>query len=362
MSKIHLEYIWLDGNYPQQIRSKTKITKGKSDDRIKNLVEYKNDLSKLSIWNFDGSSTNQAETNNSELLLKPVNVFLDPFKENGFLILSEVYNTDMTPHITNKRNKLVKTASEIDMGLMLGLEQEYIIYDTKTNRPLGWPSDGFPKPQGDYYCASGGSNVVGREFVDEHCKMCESIGIELSGINAEVMLGQWEYQIGPVDAIDGSDQLWISRYILHRLSEKYGYKIELHPKPLKGKDWNGSGMHVNFSTKQMREDIVNKKELVIEACKKMGKFINEHISVYGIDNNLRLTGANETCSITQFKYGIGDRTASIRIPTSINDSKTPGYLEDRRPASNGDPYEIVERIMITICGGEHENNYEKNLN
>jgi glutamine synthetase len=355
LTNIYLEYIWLDGNYPQQIRSKTKIVQKELSTGINEefiLNSWKKNPSSLPTWNFDGSSTNQAETSKSELLLKPVNIFKDPFKQQGFIVLAEVYNTDMTPHYTNKRASMVDTINKYDDETMYGLEQEYFIYDNLTNKPLGWPKHGFPSPQGPYYCAVGGKNVVGRNFVEEHTKLCEIADLKISGINAEVALGQWEYQIGTVYAIEGADQLWVSRYILERLSEKYNYYIVLHPKPYHGDEWNGSGMHVNFSTKTMREDLVNKKKLVIEACEKLGKNIEEHIAVYGIDNKYRLTGANETCSIKEFRYGIGDRTASIRIPSSIEDSTTPGYLEDRRPASNGDPYEIIDRIVQTILGDE----------
>jgi len=361
---IHLEYIWLDGVYPQQIRSKTKIIEKQVSTVINEnaitLVTLFNNWKKnpetLPMWNFDGSSTDQADTKNSELLLKPVNIFKDPFKQNGFIVVSEVYHTDMTPHITNKRAKMVETLDKYDDYTMYGLEQEYFIYDLKTTKPLGWPKDNYDittypsRPQGPYYCAVGGRNVSGRAFVEEHASMCEYADLKISGINAEVALGQWEYQIGPVYAKEGSDQLWVSRYILERLSEKYDYYIVLDPKPYKGNEWNGSGMHVNFSTKTMRDDLVNKKKLVIEACEKLATKIEEHIAVYGSNNEHRLTGANETCSINEYRYGIGDRTASIRIPSSIEDSTTPGYLEDRRPASNGDPYEIIDRIVQTILG------------
>ncbi len=346
-----IEYIWLDGNYPQKIRSKTKIINKDSD--LQSLFDqYKKDIDTLSIWNFDGSSTNQATTANSELLLKPVNIFKDPFRrKNGLIVLAEVYNTDMTSHLTNKRALLVDTVSKLDQEMMWGFEQEYFLYDSYTKKPVGWPSgvDVFPRPQGDYYCAVGGNNVKGRSFVEKHAELCEYCDLTIGGINAEVTLGQWEYQIGPVYTLDGCDQLWLSRYLAERLSEDMNCYIELHPKPYVGGEWNGSGMHINFSTKQMRVDMKNKQALVVEACQKLGKVIDEHIAVYGNDNEKRLTGANETCSISQFKYGIGDRTASIRIPSSITDLTTPGYLEDRRPASNVDPYEACERIIKTIC-------------
>lgn len=338
MNSFFLEYIWLDGSYPQKLRSKTKIVQAKSEEKIK-----------LTNWGYDGSSTGQAETSKSEMVLVPVNKFKDPFRENGLLVMCEVYNTDMTPHESNKRNELSETVNKLDDSTLYGFEQEYIIYDRITNQPLGWPNEGFPKPQGDYYCGVGGGNVSGREFVDKHAKYCLEAGLSFTGINAEVLLGQWEYQIGPVSALDGSDQLWISRYILERISEEFNYSIELHPKPYPGNDWNGSGMHVNFSTQEMRRNLKDKRNLAIDACKKLEKSIDNHISVYGIGNELRLTGANETCSIKEFKYGVGDRTASIRIPYSINDEITPGYIEDRRPASNANPYEICNVMIKTTC-------------
>ena len=361
IKNFHLEYIWLDGSYPQQIRSKTKIVEKEimnnflSAESIFNL--WKKDPSTLPMWNFDGSSTNQAETKNSELLLKPVNIFKDPTKEYGFIVVAEVYHTDMTPHTSNKRASMIETLNKYDDETMYGLEQEFFVFDINTQKPLGWPANSpysermtTPQPQGPYYCAVGGRNVAGRAFIEEHAELCEKAGLKLSGINAEVALGQWEYQIGPVYAAEGSDQLWVSRFLLERLSEKYNYYIVLDPKPYKGNDWNGSGMHVNFSTKTMRTDLKNKKSLVIEACEKLSTKVSEHIAVYGPNNEHRLTGANETCSIKEYRYGIGDRTASIRIPSSIEDDTTPGYLEDRRPASNTDPYEAINVIVQTILG------------
>lgn len=365
---IHLEYIFLDGNYPQQIRSKTKIVEREISMSVSEnpvtmsslFKAWKENPDTLPMWNFDGSSTGQAETSKSDLLLKPVNIFMDPFKmNNGFIVVAEVMNTDGTPHSTNRRSKMVETVEKYDQETMWGWEQEYFIYDSMTKKPLGWPKDGFPTPQGQYYCGVGGNNVMGRNFVEDHTRMCEMIGLSISGINAEVALGQWEYQIGPVSAIEGSDQMWVSRYVLNRLAESYNYYIVLEPKPYHGNEWNGSGMHVNFSTKEMRDDLKNKKKLVFEACEKIGEKISEHINVYGPNNQYRLTGQNETCSISEFRYGIGDRTASIRIPHSINDKTTPGYLEDRRPASNGDPYEIVTRMVKTVCKPSKEESKKK---
>ena len=221
-------------------------------------------------------------------------------------------------------------------------------------KPYKWIEHNEPGMgnQGPYYCSVGGGVCLGREISDKHLEMCLKAGLEICGTNAEVMASQWEYQIGPVPTIDGSDQLWISRYILHRLSEKYNYRIELDPKPIKGNEWNGSGMHVNFSTKTLREDKKNKKQIAEEMCKKLEKTHTEHINLYGINNEQRLTGFNETASIKKFTYNIGDRSTSVRIPYTINNPNAIGYIEDRRPASNGDPYLIVRRIVRTLCKNE----------
>jgi glutamine synthetase len=346
-----LEYIWLDGAKPQQLRAKTKIVKSEWNTE-ELLNQYKSGNLSAPEWNFDGSSTYQAETSKSELALIPKNYFINPFAKDSILVLCEVYNTDGTPHESNTRAKMMDTLEKYDDETMYGWEQEYFIFDQKTERPAGWPENGNPREQGEYYCAVGTNNVSGREFVEEHADLCIAAGISVSGINAEVALGQWEYQVGTVTAEEGADQLWISRYILHRLSEKYGYRIELDPKPFAGNDWNGSGMHVNFSTKTIREDKANKKEIAIEMCEKLSKKHAEHIAVYGENNAARLTGANETSSIKDFGWGIADRTKSIRIPSTINDPNAIGYIEDRRPASNGDPYLIVDRMVRTILQEE----------
>jgi glutamine synthetase len=338
---LRAEYIWLDGNEVQLLRSKTKII----DTKEKFLT-----AEACPKWNFDGSSCNQADTDNSELNLHPVKTYKNPL-DGGILVLCEVFTTDGQPHPSNERAKLRRTADAKDQDTWYGFEQEYVIYDNKTKRPLGFPSaiGTYPEKQGQYYCGVGGNYVAGREFVEEHLNTCLSINLHIGGVNAEVMLAQWEYQIGPVTAIEGSDELWISRYLLYRLAEKYGYYISIDPKPIKSDDWNGSGMHVNFSTKQMRENLSNKMQIAIDACEKLKLKHEEHIAVYGAGNEDRLTGSCETASYTEFKYGVGDRTASIRIPSSINDRTTKGYIEDRRPSSNANPYTVVEKLIDTIC-------------
>lgn len=346
--KVKLEYIWLDGSKVQLLRSKTKIKEFKGIN-VNKLLDTKDFHKYISDWNYDGSSTGQADCDNSDIILRPVNIFRNPLDEDSILVMCETLNSDETPHETNNRRKMIESLKNDD-NTWYGYEQEYVIYNNDTMRPLGWPKDpnSFPKPQGDYYCGVGANHVSGREFVNKHRDLCLKAGLNISGINAEVMLGQWEYQIGPVSAADGADQLWISRYLLYRLGESYNYSINIDPKPFKGEEWNGSGMHVNFSTEKLRKDLKNKSKIAIKYCEKLEKKHKEHILVYGDGNKDRLIGANEAATMTDFTWGFKDRSASIRIPSTINDKHTPGYIEDRRPASNADPYILVKRIVDTI--------------
>jgi glutamine synthetase len=331
MAKFKFEYIWLDGYKPEpNLRSKTKVLA---------MDFFHGDLKSLPIWSFDGSSTQQAEGNNSDCLLKPVRVVPDPQRTNGYLVMCEVLNADGTPHATNFRSTF-----EDDPDFWFGFEQEYVL--TVNGLPLGFPEQGYPRPQGPYYCSVGTANCAGREIVEEHFDACLDAGIELTGINAEVLLGQWEFQCFGKGAKRSADDLWLSRYLLHRITEPYGIDVEFHPKPIKG-DWNGSGMHANFSNKEMREK--GGKELFDAIFEKMALAHDEHIAVYGSENDQRLTGDHETQSIHKFSVGVSDRGASIRIPVSTA-KKWKGYLEDRRPASNADPYRVVSRILKTVRG------------
>jgi len=227
-----------------------------------------------------------------------------------------------------------------------GLEQEYTMLDLN-DRPYGWPPNGYPAPQGPYYCGVGAGKVVQRDIVEAHYRACLYAGIKISGINAEVMPAQWEFQVGPCVGIEMGDQLWVARYLLHRIAEEFGVKISVHPKPIPG-DWNGAGLHTNFSTKEMR-DPENGMKAIEAAIQKLGTRHAEHIAVYGEENEKRLTGKHETGRIDQFTYGVANRGSSIRIPREVA-AKGYGYFEDRRPASNADPYQITGIIMETIFG------------
>ena len=329
--KTKLEYIWLDGYFPtQNMRSKTKV-----------VDDFDGTIEACPVWAFDGSSTMQASGDSSDCLLKPVAIFPDPQRINGFLVMTEVMNADGTPHATNARASIL----DDDNDFWFGFEQEYFLMDVETQLPLGFPLGGYPGPQGMYYCSVGGKNTHGRSFVEEHADLCIEAGINFEGINQEVACGQWEFQLFAKGAKKAGDELWVARYLLDRLTEDYNYYIEYHPKPIKG-DWNGSGMHANFSNSTLRE--CGSKETYMQVCEAFRPVTKEHIDVYGEYNDQRLTGLHETASITDFSYGISDRGASIRIPILTVDNEWKGYLEDRRPASNADPYKIASRIIKTV--------------
>jgi glutamine synthetase len=328
--KYLVEYVWLDGYTPEpNLRSKTKIIESNNSMYLT--------IDECPEWSFDGSSTKQAEGNFSDCLLKPVKLVNDPLRKNGYVLLCEVLNPDGTPHDSNYRSKIKNNEHN-----WYGFEQEYTFI--KDGRPLGFPKDGYPAPQGEYYCGVGNKVVSGRDMVEEHMNICLEAGLDITGINAEVLLGQWEFQVFGKGSLDACDQLWIARYFLYRLSEKYGYKIEFHPKPIIG-DWNGSGLHTNFSTKEMRE--VGGKELFDAIFESFNRNHFKHIANYGSSNEQRLTGKHETQSIDRFTWGVSDRGSSIRVPQATS-RKWKGYLEDRRPASNADPYRIVRVIEETL--------------
>ena len=208
---------------------------------------------------------------------------------------------------------------------------------------LGWPSNGFPAPQGGYYCGVGADEVFGRPLVEEHLDACLMAGLKISGINAEVMPAQWEFQVGPIGPTAVGDHLWIARWLLYRIGEDHNISATLDPKPVKG-DWNGAGCHTNFSTKQMRSSY----QPCIDAAEALSKKHDLHINNYGFAIEERLTGLHETASVDKFSYGVSDRGASVRIPWQVNvDGK--GYIEDRRPNANMDPYVVANLITDTVC-------------
>lgn len=329
------EYVWIGGT-GEDLRSKTRTLRGQITE-----------LTQLPIWNFDGSSTGQALGKDSEVYLKPVAFYPDPFRRgNNILVLCETCIPDakLTPHPTNTRRQAAEIFEKAAAAKpWFGLEQEYTLFEKDGVTPLGWPVGGFPGCQGPYYCSVGTENAFGRRIVEAHYKCCLYAGVNVSGVNAEVMAGQWEYQVGPCEGIAAGDQLWMARYIMQRVCEEFGVRVSIDPKPKEG-DWNGAGCHANYSTETMRAE--GGYEAIIKAIEKLSKKHAEHIAIYGDGNERRLTGKHETAPIHQFSYGVAHRGASIRIPRqALLEQK--GYFEDRRPASNMDPWRVTSKLVQT---------------
>lgn len=333
--KVQAEYIWIGGS-GQDLRGKTKT-----------LDKVPTSVAELPEWNYDGSSTGQAPGHNSEVIIKPKAIFQDPFRRGeNILVICDTYEPNGTPLPTNTRypaDHVMEKAKAHEPWF--GIEQEYTLFSTD-KIPLGWPRNGYPAPQGPYYCGVGADKVFGRHLVEAHYRACLYAGVKIAGINAEVMPGQWEFQVGPCLGIEIGDHLWAARYIMHRLAERFGVIVSFHPKPISAGDWNGAGCHTNYSTKAMREDGGLKE--IYAAIEKLSKKHEAHIQVYGEHNTLRLTGKHETAPISEFRSGVADRGASIRIPTQCA-AEGKGYFEDRRPASNIDPYVVAARLVKTTC-------------
>ena len=322
------EYIWIDGTEPTaQLRSKMRVLP---------------DGASPPVWGFDGSSTNQAPGKASDCVLLPVRVVPDPIRGgSSTLVLCEVLLTDMSPHRSNTRALLREVAERYeDQEPIFGIEQEYTLF--RDGRPLGFPEGGYPGPQGPYYCSVGAGVSFGRAISEEHATACMEAGLAISGTNAEVMPGQWEFQIGPVGPLEVSDHLWLARWLAYRIAEEHGVVFSIDPKPIAG-DWNGAGAHTNFSTADTRSSY----DAVIAVCEALATRPLEHVKAYGHGIEDRLTGLHETAPWNEFSYGVSDRGASVRIPWQVA-LEGRGYIEDRRPNANMDPY-VVTRMMVETC-------------
>jgi len=332
--QIMAEYVWIDAS--GGLRSKSR-----------SLPQKVTDIKQLPEWNFDGSSTGQAPGDNSDVYLRPAAYYPDPLRlGDNILVMCETWMSDGKPNAYNFRHDAaVVMEAHKDEEYWFGLEQEYTLL-AFDGWPYGWPKNGFPAPQGPYYCGVGTGKVMCRDIVEAHFKACLYAEIQISGTNAEVMPAQWEYQIGPSKGIDLGDQLWMSRFLLHRIAEEFGAKVTFAPKPIPG-DWNGAGLHSNVSTKAMREE--GGMKVMEAAMEKLAARHKEHMEVYGSDNHLRMTGAHETAAYDKFNWGVANRGASVRINRACAEEGK-GYFEDRRPASNADPYQITGIIVETISG------------
>lgn len=326
MTKI-VEYIWLD--YDSELRSKIRVV----DYPIETIDD-------IEIWNYDGSSTGQAQLNNSEVILKPVFLCNNPFHD-GFLVMCETFVSDsnliVKPHVTNKRFGTNSKINQLDQP-WFGIEQEYYILDQNTNIPHGYDIEELQQLQTKkFYCGSNIKQVKGREIAEEHMYHCIAAGLTVAGINQESGPGQWEYQIGPITGIQAADELWISRFILLRIAAKRGVMISFDPKPL-GDEFPGSGCHINFSNIKSRGE--NGYEHILEQIKKLEISHYEFVNICSINNKKRLTGQHNSSFLQNFSSGVGSRNTSIRIPRDTK-AKGYGYYEDRRPNADIDPYAIL---------------------
>ena len=346
--KHKLEYIWMDGNDTKNIRSKVRYQ----------MVAPTTDgglLKSISEWGFDGSSTNQAETKESDCILKPVKIIPNMMDGNrgqgqmpALYVLCEVYNSDGTPHKSNSRARLQKVLETInDEDMQVSVEQEYVVTDSTTGIPFGWSDydSDTPPPQGKYYCGVGSETNKGRNLAEYHANVCLQSGLSFDGFHPEVMLSQWEYQIGIGSPLDIADQIWFSRFLLQRLGERMNISISYDPKPMKG-DWNGSGAHINFSTRYMREEA--DMDYMNLLCANLQETHDKAIDAYGKNNKKRLTGKHETSSSKKYTWGTSDRSASVRIPLYTVRGNGLGYLEDRRPSANMDPYTALSYLVSAV--------------
>lgn len=337
------EYVWVDGS-GVGTRSKTRTLH----------MPHVSALEQFGEWNYDGSSCGQASTEESEVTLLPVAYYRDPLRSDirAYIVICETRNAHSgeptergsARHIANR---IFAHEAVAQQECWFGLEQEYVVYNGDTQRPLGWPAHyaAVPAPQGPYYCAP---SAAGRPIAEEHYRACLQAGLQISGYNMEVMPGQLEFQIGPCVGIDAGDQLVAARYLLERVCERHNCYVSLHPKPVRG-DWNGSGMHTNFSTKAMRcaKDTDASWKALQDAVHALEKTHEAHMAVYGSGNEERMSGRHETSSMHKFTYGIGDRSASVRIGKQVEKQRY-GYIEDRRPASNADPYLVTAKIAESV--------------
>lgn len=302
-------------------------------------------------WDYDGSSTGQAEGKKSEIILCPVYVCNNPLintVENNVLysklVLCETYHPGGVPTKSNTRYDCKRDYDIcFDQKPLFGLEQEYFIFDKRIETT---PHHLLFYETTEHYCGTG-QEIEYRKIAQEHMLACIKANITISGINAEVSKNQWEFQIGPSEGLKASDELLVARFLLERIAEKYNLTISYEPKPFT--HINGSGCHTNFSTLKMRTPCNDKAGLneiyrVVDNLKKNHK---EDIQQFGVSNESRLSGIHETSSYDHFTYGVGDRGASVRINNNTYRLGY-GYFEDRRPAANMDPYLVTGIIMSRL--------------
>ena len=334
-----IEYIWIDAN--NHFRSKTRLI---TNSLIINLSSVPN-------WNYNGSSTGQTDSDNSEVTLIPVFLCPDPFRlQNHKLVYCITYH-DGKALENNYYNKAINIFDTVSVGFYkpwFGMEQEFFIMDKISKMPVEYSKN---NKQGKYYCNIDECPKVERKIMEEFLSKAIDANLNICGINAEAAQGQWEFQIGPCLGIEIGNHMMIARYILCRVAHEHHCTIDFSPKPL-GNDWNGSGCHINYSTFHTRSGNQDKNQtgldVIHDYIKSLEKVHHEMIQCYGKDNELRMTGHHETASISDFSHSVGGTTTSIRIGKNVEKNKY-GYFEDRRPAANCDPYLVSCLLFYHTC-------------
>ena len=319
---VMVEYVWLDG--VGEIRSKTRVLP------ISTVKEEK-----IPVWNYDGSSTYQRHTSDSEVKINPKKQYVDPIRGSPHcIVLCETNDRACTRTLARK----IFQAAE-PYQPMFGLEQEFFIRHLEKEHTFGIDLPSYENS----YCSMGAQKCFAGLFIEKVMKDALSCGIHLTGFNWEVAPGQAEFQVCSY-GLEAADDLILLRYILQKRGEEYNYEILLHPKLIEG--WNGSGLHANFSTQSMREK--GGLEVIMETLVKLEKTHTADQKLFGEDNQLRLTGKCETSDYKNFTWGIASRDTSIRIPQET-DEKGYGYFEDRRPGANANPYLVTANLFKVAC-------------
>lgn len=339
---ISAEYIWIGGN--NEFRSKVRYVKDESD---------------ITDWSYDGSSTDQASTENSEVILRPIAKYWNysgNFISDKLFVLCETFymkdSGELVPLVNNYRHTAAKYVTD---DIWFGFEQEFFIYDLVRGKMIG-NYHNMP-PQGQYYCSVEAVNDyrygkvslenrnVGdvRVLTEKIAQRCADLRLGITGWNLEVAPGQTEIQIFG-KGLRACDDLMMMRYLAHRVLSEFCMKPVFSPKPI-GSKWNGSGLHTNVSTGMTRDK--GGIEVIKSMMRSLAVAHAEHIAEYGEGNDARLTGLHETSSMNEFSWSVGGRHTSVRIPR-LCALEGKGYFEDRRPSANADPYRIAARIVKTI--------------
>jgi glutamine synthetase len=255
---------------------------------IRYKVKFDNKIKK---WSYDGSSVGLCDTKNSDRDLIPI--YTSSNKKENYVVCIDSMDLNEYINIFKIGNKF-----------KIGFEQEFFVCSSSYN---------------DSYCRPYSNNI--QEVI---CDINNTVN--LYGFNTEVAENQYEIQLEANTLLNSICDLIIARFLLLRKIDRVSFK----PKPFK--DLNGSGLHINISYKGIENSY-------LKFLQNLQKTHSEFIKNTGYKNRERLTGAHETSNYNVFKYGISDRTASIRLIKDTNGKIE--RVEDRRPGSDTNPFHIA---------------------